>query len=618
MKVFELKELCVELNLSSDGRKADLIEVVCAALKISKSGSVEVDVKPYAASAFDCNTEQQYLSLGQLSKIEGEWCKDLSSVPTSFGMDRVTTYLIQSPDKTFDQKSVRAFKSLRAYSHMEGGHVVMFRVNKFESSPIFMFIRAYCKPSQATTHVYPVHVCLDKRTGIIYGAECRCVAGLGECCSHVAAVCFQLDDFVSRGLKSVPDDVSCTEKSCQWIAPANISKVQPQQLTEVHVYKPVLGKRKPSRPRISLEEFHPVPESLLKPTPERAHELAAKLRRSSAPNCSFATMYDASQCIPPPTESAMPPLCSKLPDTVVDFDLAPCREKIVKTTASASATFSSPQEASVCGYVSLRELAMTTPECQSDPAKFVTAFKSRTPPKLVEHETRGQSVNYRWFYERVGRITSSRSHQIAHLRELTDPSSLLTSIFGCSDRSAATPSGIPPVTAAPLSHGQDTEPIARREYIQLKKTQGTPVTVSLCGLFVSEAYPWLASSPDGLVLDESSDDKFGVLEIKCPFSSSPVRQLMKESSSFCLIDTEDGLKLKQTHPYFAQVQHHMAIVDRVWCDSFIYTQDVAAKSRSMEVVRVKQDSTFWSSHFLALQKFFFSVMIPDIISSISA
>ena len=187
---------------------------------------------------------------------------------------------------------------------------------------------------------------------------------------------------------------------------------------------------------------------------------------------------------------------------------------------------------------------MTTPECQSDPAKFVTAFKSRTPPKLVEHETRGQSVNYRWFYERVGRITSSRSHQIAHLRESTDPSSLLTSIFGCSDRSAATPSGIPPVTAAPLSHGQDTEPIARREYIQLKKTQGTPVTVSLCGLFVSEAYPWLASSPDGLVLDESSDDKFGVLEIKCPFSSSPVRQLMKESSSFCLIDTEDGLKLK--------------------------------------------------------------------------
>ena len=261
---------------------------------------MEVDVKPYAASAFDCNTEQQYLSLGQLSKIEGEWCKDLSSVPTSFGMDRVTTYLIQSPDKTFDQKSVRAFKSLRAYSHMEGGHVAMFRVNKFESSPIFMFIRAYCKPSQATTHVYPVHVCLDKRTGIIYGAECRCVAGLGECCSHVVAVCFQLDDFVSRGLKSVPDDVSCTEKSCQWIAPANISKVQPQQLTEVQVYKPVVGKRKPSRPRISLEEFHPVPESLLKPTPERAHELAAKLRRSSAPNCSFATMYDASQYIPPP------------------------------------------------------------------------------------------------------------------------------------------------------------------------------------------------------------------------------------------------------------------------------------------------------------------------------
>lgn len=269
----------------------------------------------------------------------------------------------------------------------------------------------------------------------------------------------------------------------------------------------------------------------------------------------------------------------------------------------------------MAGFISLRDLASDIPTAASDPKTFVTALRQRTSPKVVEHETRGQNVNNRWFFERVGRITSSRSHQVAHLRESTDTTSVLNSLFGCTDRSAPQPAAIPPVTAAPLAHGHATEPIARREYIQLKKSQGAPVSVSLSGLFVSQEHPWLASSPDGLVADNGSDDKFGILEIKCPFSDEPIRDIMKKSTSFPLMDSPDGLVLKTSHQYFSQVQHHMAVIDRSWCDFVMYTQNMVAKSRSIEVVRVKRSCEFWSEHFLVLEKFFHSVMIPDLVAS---
>ena len=85
LKVVDLKALCSKLNLSVRGRKDDLADRVCLALGISKSGaSGETDVKPYACSAFDTNTHQQYLGLGKLSAVSGEWSADLASMPTSF------------------------------------------------------------------------------------------------------------------------------------------------------------------------------------------------------------------------------------------------------------------------------------------------------------------------------------------------------------------------------------------------------------------------------------------------------------------------------------------------------------------------------------------------------
>eukprot|EP00117_Sycon_ciliatum_P025067 scpid29227/ scgid20884/ len=106
----ELKSLCRELKLPLEGRKADFIDLVCGALDISKSGvAAGCEVKAECAvSNFDSNTHQQYEALGKLSIISGEWNRDLSCVPSSFGLDAIRTYLVDCPDKIFDVSARRS------------------------------------------------------------------------------------------------------------------------------------------------------------------------------------------------------------------------------------------------------------------------------------------------------------------------------------------------------------------------------------------------------------------------------------------------------------------------------------------------------------------------------
>ena len=51
-----------------------------------------------------------------------------------------------------------------------------------------------------TKKVYPIHILLDKFTGTILGARCKCKAGYGGYCKHVAAVLFQIMDSQRKGL----------------------------------------------------------------------------------------------------------------------------------------------------------------------------------------------------------------------------------------------------------------------------------------------------------------------------------------------------------------------------------------------------------------------------------
>lgn len=64
--------------------------------------------------------------------------------------------------------------------------------------------------------------------GSISSAHCTCMAGLGEVCSHVAAIAFSLH------FKNRSDDMSCTDKLSVWLVPAAAKTVHPKKVSEIN------------------------------------------------------------------------------------------------------------------------------------------------------------------------------------------------------------------------------------------------------------------------------------------------------------------------------------------------------------------------------------------------
>ena len=50
-------------------------------------------------------------------------------------------------------------------------------------------------------------------------AQCTCKAGANGYCKHVGALLYAILDFSERGLKQIPQNISCTDKPQQWHKP---------------------------------------------------------------------------------------------------------------------------------------------------------------------------------------------------------------------------------------------------------------------------------------------------------------------------------------------------------------------------------------------------------------
>lgn len=66
--------------------------------------------------------------------------------------------------------------------------------------------------------------------------------------------------------------------------------------------------------------------------------------------------------------------------------------------------------------------------------------------------------------------------------------------------------------------GKHHESIAFDKYVEHQLRNGHAGLVAVkSGFVVCEEYPFLGASPDGGVLDPSSVDQYGLVEIKCPY-----------------------------------------------------------------------------------------------------
>ncbi|KAL6770754.1 hypothetical protein ACKKBF_B32530 [Auxenochlorella protothecoides x Auxenochlorella symbiontica] len=100
---------------------------------------------------------------------------------------------------------------------------------------------------------------------------------------------------------------------------------------------------------------------------------------------------------------------------------------------------------------------------------------------------------------------------------------------------------------------------------------------------------WLGASPDGLV--EAGAGPPGLLEIKCPFNKGAPEEAWPPQHAIWY--------------YMPQIQGQMEIMDREWCDLYVWTPANGAAA-----FRIPRDRAYWAACFDVLAEFWWAHVVP--------
>ena len=153
------------------------------------------------------NTRQEDHSLKTIG-----WTKNLNVIP-SFTHELLKEHLI-----TNTSIKINNGRPNNAHEHKKEGYQlfknkmvihVLVKANIMKGKEKFILVKCNVHASMKKTQ-YVVYVHLHQDTGKVSHASCSCPAGQGGCCKHVAALLFQLLDYIQLELTEVPDDLTCT------------------------------------------------------------------------------------------------------------------------------------------------------------------------------------------------------------------------------------------------------------------------------------------------------------------------------------------------------------------------------------------------------------------------
>ena len=164
-----------------------------------------------------------------------------------------------------------------------------------------------------------------------------------------------------------------------------------------------------------------------------------------------------------------------------------------------------------------------------------------------------------------------------------------------------------------LCYGRTHESEAVSAYIEYQRDCcGVAVEVRVCGLVVDLEFPWLAASPDRIVIDpsENKEKKQGCLEVKCPLSCQKMTivEACRKVSAFCLIEEDGGMFLSRSHAYFYQVQTEMHVTNCKCCDFVVWSP-----LHQPFIQCVSYDPKFMKMSIMKAHKFHFDQFLPAVL-----
>lgn len=126
-------------------------------------------------------------------------------------------------------------------------------------------------------------------------------------------------------------------------------------------------------------------------------------------------------------------------------------------------------------------------------------------------------------------------------------------------------------------------------------------TVKTVGLIINEHLPWMACSPDGINTTHKC-----LLEIKCPESCKNLSSTEIIPHLSYIVKCDEGLKLKEKHTYYCQIQINLFLTCLKLCHLVIYS---SCKDKCL-VLPVAYDEHAIKSYVPKMKVIFFTYSLP--------
>lgn len=423
----------------------------------------------------------------------------------------IHNYLINTPG-IYTKEAMLAYKSLDGYNFFVSGHVQTCLYNEVSSDSPVCVMKAKVTPSQRIREKsHEPWVIIHKTNGYVVAAHCTCKAGLGEACSHVAALLFKINAASTLGLNTE----SKTSLKCIWNRFYR-KQVDAVPVTEMNLTKPAHGKnRQPKRK---------TPEPVLPESEDEFNEEEALQQlKQICPNACILTKTDSD------TDSASD-----------DEDLPPILTRFHEVE-----------------YTTLPEDEFRQ-KCENFLRDFTVSQNQTTNLELI---TRSQAESALWKRQREGRITATIAHDIKTRRDSTSSKALLLKVMKYNDTDLS--------KVEAISFGNKYEKVAKELYMQHMLYKHEDFKLRDCGLVIDKAFPLFAATPDGVRSCACHGD--GLVEVKCCYKHKDlaVRDIPAQDSGFYL--EKDTLTLREGHRYYTQVQFQMYVLEKTYCDFVVYT-----------------------------------------------
>lgn len=401
---------------------------------------------------------------------------------------------------------------------------------------------------------------LLERNGDVVTAHSSCMAGVGEVCSHVAAVLFYLEVAVRSR-----DSTSATDKENRWLAPKRES-----------ASKGLIAKLDFSSAKKKKEDLDQACASGLGSTP-----LYDTLRPSKADNPVLQAEKRSKFLDRLSNSSARPVVLSLLKPYCNSYI-----PELSRYPGVVPKNFYDP----VSRDKGLTDLIR---ECSSLADSLELSKRAQS---LIEQQTRGQATSHKWFLYRQGRVTASVFYDVCHAGIEKPPMSLLKKLCMANK----------PINAPGIKWGRSQEKNARASYQLRAMCLHEDAKFQDSGLIVSVRDPFVGATPDGLV--SCSCCGAGVYELKCPLTAADLTfEDALQLPSFCLGNTDSGVQLKHRHRYFYQVQLQMHCSERLYADLAVWTP------KWLFVERINYDPSFVVEELDRARTFYTRVVVPELV-----